>query len=62
MINNLLNADYSAILSGAQVTQQRFKSLMAGIITLSNVIEGSGAPTQAAKKHSQYFDVDTNKY
>ena len=61
-LNNLLNADYAEILSGSPLTIDRFKQLIDSIIKLTDVLEGSGAPTIQAEKHAWYFDTASNRY
>lgn len=62
MIANLLSSDYSQILAGNELTKARLQQIIAQIIQLSDISEGSGAPAHKAAKHSQYFDTVTSKY
>jgi len=40
----------------------RYRQVQTTNSELTSVIEGSGAPTFAAPKHSQYFDTAASKY
>lgn len=63
MINtNLTTQDYQNILSGTEINKANFKKVIDDLIQLSVIYEGIGAPTQAARKHTQYFDTATSKY
>lgn len=62
MIANLLSSDYSQILSGNDLTKAKLQQIIASLIQLSDVIEGSGVPAIKADKHRWYFDTATSKY
>lgn len=62
MISNLSNIDYEALLDGSSIAKNRFQQIISQLIVLSDILEGSGVPTQKADKHQQYFDTTTNKY
>lgn len=61
-LNNLGRFEFDAVLSGSSLDKEKVQSLLSAIIQLTNVIEDSGVPTQAAEKHTWYFDTATNKY
>lgn len=61
-IENLTSSDYQRLLSADSLTNNRFQQLLGELIALTNVIEDSGVPAFAAKKHQWYFDTATNKY
>jgi len=48
--------------SGTEADFQQLWRIYSGLVQLTTVTEGSGAPTYAAEVHSQYFDTATKKY
>lgn len=59
---NLTPSDYRELLNGSDITKLRLQALLEQIVSLTNVLEGTIAPTFAAPKHQWYLDTATQKY